>query len=120
MEEKTLWSLLMPWESGMSSLGFIAGRLMWLVSGRCSLEANSRPIDVRNVVWLGTSNVGHDVVAEHHAKRDNPDLLMSREEYLQLMNLVREPVSKHMGVRYFPPSASYWLGLIKIGSFLFL
>jgi len=80
VEEKTLWSLLMPWESG-----------------RCSLEANTRPIDARNVVWLGTSNVGHDIVSEHHAKRERPDELMSREEYLQLMNLVREPVSRHMG-----------------------
>ncbi|KAJ6501921.1 P-loop containing nucleoside triphosphate hydrolase protein [Mycena sanguinolenta] len=79
VEEKTLWSLLMPWESG-----------------RCSLEANSRPIDVRNVVWLATSNVGHDVVSEHYAKRDI-DGLMSREEYVHLMNLIREPVSKHMG-----------------------
>ncbi|KAF7337863.1 C3H1-type domain-containing protein [Mycena venus] len=85
VEEKTLWSLLMPWESGASE---------WLAR---SLEANSRPIDVRNVVWLGTSNVGHDVVAEHHAKRERPEELMSREEYLQLMNLVRVPVSKHMG-----------------------
>ncbi|KAJ7685725.1 P-loop containing nucleoside triphosphate hydrolase protein [Mycena polygramma] len=80
VEEKTLWSLLMPWESG-----------------RCSIEAGSRPIDVRNVVWLGTSNVGHDVVSEHHTKRAQPEELMSREEYLQLMNLIREPVSKHMG-----------------------
>ncbi|KAJ7143177.1 P-loop containing nucleoside triphosphate hydrolase protein [Mycena crocata] len=80
VEEKTLWSLLMPWESG-----------------RCSFEANSRHIDVRNVVWLGTSNVGHDVVAEHHASRAQPNELMSREEYVQLMNLVRDPVSKHMG-----------------------
>ncbi|KAJ7080411.1 P-loop containing nucleoside triphosphate hydrolase protein [Mycena belliarum] len=80
VEEKTLWSLLMPWESG-----------------RCSFEASSRPIDVRNVIWLGTSNVGHDVVAEHHAARSLPDEVMSRDEYVRLMNLVREPVSKHMG-----------------------
>ncbi|KAJ7907334.1 P-loop containing nucleoside triphosphate hydrolase protein [Mycena leptocephala] len=80
VEEKTLWSLLMPWESG-----------------RCSFEASRRHIDVRNVVWLGTSNVGHDVVSEHHAKRNLPDELMSREEYLALIKLIREPVSKHMG-----------------------
>ncbi|KAK7038237.1 C3H1-type domain-containing protein [Favolaschia claudopus] len=79
VEEKTLWPLLMPWESG-----------------RCSLEANSRPIDVRNVVWIGTSNVGTAIVSEQHANRDH-DELMSREEYLKLMNLVREPVSQHMG-----------------------
>ncbi|KAF7314072.1 C3H1-type domain-containing protein [Mycena chlorophos] len=80
VEEKTLWSLLMPWESG-----------------RCSFEANSRHVDVRNVVWLGTSNVGTDVIMEHHAKRPRPDELMSREEYVQLMKLVREPVSRQMG-----------------------
>ncbi|KAJ7436215.1 hypothetical protein FB451DRAFT_194240 [Mycena latifolia] len=80
VEEKILWSLLMPWESG-----------------RCSFEASSRHIDVRNVVWLGTSNIGHNVVSEHHAARVLPDELMSREEYVQLMNLVRDPVSKHMG-----------------------
>ncbi|KAJ7029379.1 P-loop containing nucleoside triphosphate hydrolase protein [Mycena alexandri] len=80
VEEKTLWTLLMPWESG-----------------RCSLEASSRPIDVRNVVWLGTSNVGHDIVSEHHSSRPLPDELITREEYVHLMNLVRIPVSKHMG-----------------------
>ncbi|KAF7295639.1 C3H1-type domain-containing protein [Mycena indigotica] len=80
VEEKTLWSLLMPWESG-----------------RCSFEANSRHVDTRNVLWLGTSNVGQAVIAEHHAKRARPDELMSREEYVQLMKLVREPVSRHMG-----------------------
>nr|GAT57126.1 predicted protein [Mycena chlorophos] len=80
VEEKTLWSLLMPWESG-----------------RCSFEANSRHVDVRNVVWLGTSNVGTEVIMEHHAKRARPDELMAREEYVQLMKLVREPVSRQMG-----------------------
>ncbi|KAJ6622900.1 hypothetical protein B0H10DRAFT_2162674 [Mycena sp. CBHHK59/15] len=52
------WSLLMPWES----------------VSRCSFEASSRHIDVRNV---------------HHASRAHPDELMSREEYVELMNLVR-------------------------------
>ncbi|KAJ7193846.1 hypothetical protein GGX14DRAFT_587860 [Mycena pura] len=80
VDEKTLWSLLMPWESG-----------------RCSLEANSRHIDVRNVIWLGTSNVGHEVISEHHDSRALPDELMSREEYVELMRLVRVPVSNHMG-----------------------
>ncbi|KII88159.1 hypothetical protein PLICRDRAFT_111552 [Plicaturopsis crispa FD-325 SS-3] len=79
-DEKTLCSLLMPWELG-----------------RCSPEAGSRHIDVRNVVWLGTSNVGHDLVFEHHAERPNRDELMSREEYVDLMGLLRPRVSKRLG-----------------------
>jgi ATP-dependent Clp protease ATP-binding subunit ClpA len=74
--------------------------MKFFMVGRCSFEASRRHIDVRNVVWLGTSNVGHDVVSEHHAKRNLPDELMSREEYLALIKLIREPVSKHMGVRW--------------------
>ncbi|KAJ7286471.1 P-loop containing nucleoside triphosphate hydrolase protein [Mycena rebaudengoi] len=73
VEEKTLWSLLMPWES-------------------------AAPLMCGTVVWLGTSNVGHQVVFEHHASRALPDALMSREEYVELINLVRVPVSNHMGV----------------------
>lgn len=99
----------MPWESGAwrftgSYLKFADGVLHL---GRCSFEAGSRHIDVRNVVWLGTSNIGHDVVSEHHASRARPDELMSREEYVQLMNMVREPVSKHMGVSWL---ASFLIG----------
>ncbi|KAF8891328.1 P-loop containing nucleoside triphosphate hydrolase protein [Infundibulicybe gibba] len=79
-DEKTLWSLLMPWELG-----------------RCSFEANSRHIDVRNVIWLGTSNVGHELVFEHRESREHPDKLMSREEYVELMGLLRPRVSERLG-----------------------
>ncbi|TFK61003.1 P-loop containing nucleoside triphosphate hydrolase protein [Pluteus cervinus] len=79
-DEKTLWSLLMPWELG-----------------RCSFEASSRHIDVRNVVWLGTSNIGHDLVFQHHESRDYSDEMMSREEYVALMEALRPRVSERLG-----------------------
>ncbi|KAF9449593.1 P-loop containing nucleoside triphosphate hydrolase protein [Macrolepiota fuliginosa MF-IS2] len=79
-DEKTLWSLLMPWELG-----------------RCSFEASSRHIDVRNVVWLGTSNIGHDLVFKHEESRARPNDLMAREEYVELMGLLRPVVSERLG-----------------------
>jgi len=79
-DEKTLWSLLMPWELG-----------------RCAFEANGRHVDVHNVVWLGTSNVGHDLVFEHHKARAQPDEVMSRQEYVELMGLLRPRVSERLG-----------------------
>jgi len=79
-EEKALWSLLMPWELG-----------------RCSFEAGSRSIDVRNVIWLGTSNIGRDIVLDHHASLPSPDELMSREVYVDLMTRLRKPLSDHFG-----------------------
>jgi ATP-dependent Clp protease ATP-binding subunit ClpA len=82
-DEKTLWSLLMPWELG-----------------RCAFEANGRHVDVRNVVWLGTSNVGHDLVFQHNEARTQPYEVMSREEYVALMGLMRPRVSERLGVRY--------------------
>ena len=81
MDEKTLWSLLMPWELG-----------------RCAFEANSRHVDVQNVVWLGTSNIGHDLVFQHKDARKDPEELMSREEYVQLMAMLRPKVSERLGV----------------------
>jgi hypothetical protein len=80
-DEKTLWSLLMPWELG-----------------RCSFEAGARHIDVHNVIWLGTSNIGHDLVFKHHQSRARPDDLMTREEYVELMDLLRPLVSERLGV----------------------
>lgn len=79
-DEKTLWSLLMPWELG-----------------RCALEASGCHVDVQNVVWLGTSNVGHDLVFEHHEARAQRDEVMSREEYVELMGLFRPRVSERLG-----------------------
>jgi ATP-dependent Clp protease ATP-binding subunit ClpA len=66
--------------------------------GRCAFEANGRHVDVRNVVWLGTSNIGHDLVFEHHEARARPDEVMSREEYVELMGLLRPRVSERLGV----------------------
>jgi len=79
-EEKALWSLLMPWELG-----------------RCAFEASKRHIDVRNVIWLGTSNIGHDLVFQHLESRSKPEQLISREEYINLMSLLRPKVSKQLG-----------------------
>ncbi|KAF8077642.1 hypothetical protein FPV67DRAFT_1684237, partial [Lyophyllum atratum] len=78
--ESPLWALLMPWEHG-----------------RCTFEAHGRLVDVRNVVWLGTSNIGQDLVLEHHSARALPDQLMSREEYTELMGLLRPRVSERLG-----------------------
>lgn len=66
--------------------------------GRCSFEAGNRHIDVRNVVWLGTSNVGHDLVFKHHESRARSGDLMAREEYVELMGLMRPLVSERLGV----------------------
>ncbi|TEB39625.1 hypothetical protein FA13DRAFT_1750971 [Coprinellus micaceus] len=78
--EKVLWSLLMPWESG-----------------RCSFEAKSRHVDTRNVVWLCTSNIGHDLVFDHWAARENQGEILSREEFLELVALLRPRVSERLG-----------------------
>ncbi|KAF5386887.1 hypothetical protein D9615_001549 [Tricholomella constricta] len=78
--ESPLWALLMPWEHG-----------------RCTFEAHGRLVDVRNVVWLGTSNIGQELVFEHHSARALPDQLMSREEYTELMGLLRPRVSERLG-----------------------
>lgn len=79
-EQKALWSLLMPWELG-----------------RCTLEAGKRHVDVRNVIWLGTSNIGHELVFDHHRNRPEPDKQMTREEYFQLMEMLRPRVSDCLG-----------------------
>ncbi|KAH7889497.1 P-loop containing nucleoside triphosphate hydrolase protein [Phlebopus sp. FC_14] len=79
-DQKALWSLLMPWELG-----------------RCSLEVGKRNVDVRNVVWLGTSNIGHELVFKHHKNRPEPERQMTREEYLELTNILRPRVSQCLG-----------------------
>lgn len=78
--------------------------------GRCSFEASSRHIDVRNVIWLGTSNVGHDLVLQHHETRGRPEEMMSREEYVALMDSLRPRVSERLGVRPSPSIVhfSFW------------
>ncbi|KZP08725.1 P-loop containing nucleoside triphosphate hydrolase protein [Athelia psychrophila] len=79
-DEKALWSLLMPWELG-----------------RCSPEAGKRHIDVRNVIWLGTSNIGHDLVFDHNEARPDPHAPITRPEYLELTGLLRPKVSSRLG-----------------------
>ncbi|KAL5511331.1 hypothetical protein ACEPAH_4547 [Sanghuangporus vaninii] len=79
-DERTLWSLLAPWELG-----------------RCSIDSGRRHIDVRNVIWLGTSNIGQDLVFEHHAARVEPDAVMSKAEYRELMNSLRPLVTEKLG-----------------------
>jgi len=66
--------------------------------GRLSIESSSRHIDVRNVIWLGTSNVGHDLVFEYDASRPDPNQTMPREEYVELMGLLRPRLSERLGV----------------------
>ncbi|KDR73661.1 hypothetical protein GALMADRAFT_228107 [Galerina marginata CBS 339.88] len=80
VDQNALWSLLMPWELG-----------------KCSFEAGSRHVDVKNVIWLGTSNIGHDLVFQHRESRKNPEEPMSREEYVELMALLRPKVSERLG-----------------------
>nr|VWP02094.1 F-box and WD domain protein [Ganoderma boninense] len=79
-DEKILSSLLMPWEYG-----------------RCSFEAGHRHVDVSKVIWLGTSNIGHDLVFEHQDKRPTPETQLSREEYIDLMALLRPRASDRLG-----------------------
>lgn len=66
--------------------------------GRCSPEAGKRHIDVRNVIWLGTSNIGHDLVFDYNASRLNPEASTTRQEYVELMGLLRPRVSARLGV----------------------
>ncbi|KAF6763742.1 hypothetical protein DFP72DRAFT_986545 [Ephemerocybe angulata] len=78
--EKVLWSLLMPWESG-----------------RCSFEAKSRHVDVRNVIWLCTSNIGQGLIFDHWNARENPSEMLTRPEFLELVALLRPRVSERLG-----------------------
>ncbi|KAG6900667.1 hypothetical protein C0993_005900 [Termitomyces sp. T159_Od127] len=78
--ESPLWALLMPWEHG-----------------RCTFEANGRLVDTRNVIWLGTSNIGQDLVFEHHDARALPHEQMSKGEYTELMAILRPRVSERLG-----------------------
>ena len=87
----------MPWELG-TSIGLLWLACLTAQQGRCSLEAGSRHIDVRNVIWLGTSNVGHDLVFSYHASRRKSEELMTREEYAELVQLLRPRVSGCLGV----------------------
>lgn len=67
-------------------------------TGRCSFEAGRRHVNVRNVIWLGTANVGHQLVFDHQEQRMDPDSPMGRQEYVRLVELFRPDVSKCLGV----------------------
>ncbi|ESK81550.1 atp-dependent clp atp-binding subunit [Moniliophthora roreri MCA 2997] len=80
VDAKALWTLLVPWELG-----------------RCTFEANSRTIDVRNVIWVGTSNIGQDIILSYHEARERANEMMTREEYVELMGIVRPRLSDQLG-----------------------
>lgn len=62
------------------------------------MESGGRYVNVKNVVWLGTSNIGTELVFEHDAARATRDQILSREEYVELMGLLRPQVSERLGV----------------------
>ncbi|KAF9014148.1 hypothetical protein BDQ17DRAFT_1386670 [Cyathus striatus] len=70
--EQTLFSLLMPWE--------LAGAVLTPIVG-----------------MLTNFKHAHDLVFEHHEARERPNELMSREEYVELMGLLRPRVSDKLG-----------------------
>lgn len=82
VEEKTLFSLLMPWELG-----------------RCSFAAGQRHVNARNVIWIATANTGHQLVFDHQTQRADADAPMERKEYMELINLLRPDVTECLGVR---------------------
>ena len=82
VEEKTLFSLLMPWELG-----------------RCSFAAGQRHVNARNVIWIATANTGHRLVFDHQMQRADADAPMERKEYMELINLLRPDVTECLGVR---------------------
>jgi len=97
-EPKVLYSLLMPWELGKSlaTLNCRPLPLTLSVLG-CSPLADRRHIDVRQVIWLGTSNIGHELIFEFCGSLSGSNV--TREEYLKLAQLLRPCVSQGLGVR---------------------
>lgn len=81
VDEKTLFSLLMPWELG-----------------RCSFAAGQRHVNARSVIWIATANTGHQLVFDHQSQRADPDSAMDRKEYMELINLFRPDVTECLGV----------------------
>jgi hypothetical protein len=69
---------------------------MWEILGRYSPQAGHRHIDVRQVIWLGTSNIGHDLVFEFCDALSSRTV--NREEYQELVRLLRPKISKNLGV----------------------
>lgn len=90
--------MLVPWELGkFIEFLFHCGILITLDLGRCTFEASSRTIDVRNVIWVGTSNIGNDLVLEYHQSRQHPEDIFTRDEYVKLMSTLRPHVSEQLG-----------------------
>lgn len=81
VDEKTLFSLLMPWELG-----------------KCSFIAGQPHVNARNVVWIATANTGHQLVFDHQLQRADPEAPMDRKEYMELINMLRPDVTKCLGV----------------------
>ena len=44
--------------------------------------------------------MGHDLVFEHQASRTSPEEAMSREEYVELVGMLRPKVSERLGVSH--------------------
>ncbi len=80
------------------------------------IDGGRRHIDVRNVIWLGTSNIGQDQIFEYVDTREEPtsDISLSREEYRELMALLRPRVSAKLGVRTFLHICSKYLELNQL------
>ena len=53
---------------------------------------------MRKVIWMATSNVGQEIVFEYDDSRDQPGDEMTREEYLELMAVLRPCVAEKLGV----------------------
>ena len=90
----------MPWELGkrLSTLNYSCPLLLTSsVLGYCSLLADRRHIDVRQVIWLGTSNIGHELIFEFCGSLSGTNV--TREDYLKLAQLLRPCVSQGLGVR---------------------
>jgi len=85
VDEKTLFSLLMPWEHG-----------------KCSFAAGQRHANARNVIWIATANTGHQLVFDHQVQRGDPDAPMDRKEYMELINSLRPDVTECLGVSELP------------------
>ena len=100
-DEKNLWSLLAPWELGKLVIHFLflpGFTDTYTPAGRCSLDAGRRHIDVRNVIWIGTSNIGQDLIFDYDSLRKDTEVPFTREEFRELMQQLRPKVTDKLGV----------------------
>lgn len=114
-DEKALWSLHMPWEMGTNVPEYPRLSVTHVITGRCQLEPSKPFADVRNVIWIGTSNIGDELVLTNHDERQDPEVSMSRQEYVRLMGQLRGKVSERLGVS--GDTAS--IALVTSNAFLF-